>query len=281
MANSDTTDSGSYIKIVCKDDANPKENRLLLRTNKLVEVASGVKVPEYIELKPGENILKVSQYPDLKYGFLNSGCDADQCEFSSNISEENKEKMTDLFYWEASENCQDIIEIDLRHFDGSELTSMDSMFYYMFNLERIFLRGLDTSRVTDMSFAFTGVGSNLKGNCSSDFDSEKDWDESDAEPGFYIKYGLRNFILSNLNVEKVEDFELLFESSPPFLCDAASQPVFRLIFDNWKLKSQNVVKGMFTGVDFLATMSLKGCNSATADAIANEWLDYEAARIRL
>lgn len=246
-----------------------------------MQVVKGVKVPAYIELHSGENILEVSRYPDLKYGFYNSSCDEDQCQFASYISDADKDKMTDIFFWEATDNCQDIIEIDLRHFDGSQLTSMNSMFYYMSNLERIFLKGLDTSRVTDMSSAFARVGSNLEGNCTSDFDVEKSWDESDAEPGFYIKCGLRNFILSNLNVEKVDKFEYLFDCGSPLLCDAASRPVFRLIFDNWKLKSADVVKDKFIGVDYLAAMSLIGCVPDSADAIANEWLDYEEAHIRI
>lgn len=188
MANSKTTRSESYIRIVCTDNADSRKNRLLLRTEELMSITPEIKVPKYIPLQPGENILRVSDYPELKYGFYNCSCDDSQCQFSPTMSEDEKDKMTDFFYWEASENCQDIIEIDLRHFDGSDLKSMDMMFYYMFNLERIFLGRLDTSSVTDMSFAFTGVGSNVKGDSSSDY--MKNWEESDAEPGFYINIAL-------------------------------------------------------------------------------------------
>lgn len=244
----------SYIVITCRDGADPDCNRLLLRTP---VGKSGV--PSYIKLQGGTNKLDISNHPDLKYGFYNAGCDSE------------------LDFWEASENCQDIIEIDLRNFDGSEMTTMDSMFYYMFNLERIYFGGLDTSRVTDMSYAFNGVGRYVKGDSSSD--SMKNWEESDAEPGFYIKCSLRNFILSNLNVEKVEKFEYLFEYSTPVLCNAASRPTFRLIFDSWKLMSPKVAINMFVGVDYLTTMSLQSCNSDTQDTIIDEWLYYMTSRI--
>lgn len=46
----------SFIRIRCFEDADPERNIIKLRTNP----------PTFIELKPGENILDIEDYPDLK-----------------------------------------------------------------------------------------------------------------------------------------------------------------------------------------------------------------------
>ncbi len=90
--------SSSYIKIVCAEEADPESNRIMLRTTP----------PTFIELQPGENILTVETYPDLKYGFY------PEQRRSDSIS--------------INDSCQSIIEVDLSHFDASEVQSTSSMF---------------------------------------------------------------------------------------------------------------------------------------------------------
>lgn len=114
----------SFIIFKCSEDADPEENIIKLRTNP----------PTFIKLKPGENVLDVKDYPDLKYGF-------------SQIVEDED------YYTQSNANmlnCFDVFEIDLSGFDGSEMTSMENMFDNMQNLKKIEFGPLDTSNVKSM-----------------------------------------------------------------------------------------------------------------------------------
>ena len=57
----------------------------------------------------------------------------------------NIEKCDYMFY-----QCRNIIEIDLSHFDSSEVVSMNRMFYECSSLTSINLSNLNTEKVTDM-----------------------------------------------------------------------------------------------------------------------------------
>lgn len=122
------SDSTSRIIIICKDAAIPSENRIKLRTNP----------PTYIELQPGKNVLTVKDYPALKYGF-------------SQLSPEDDPTGEDD---PSDGNCQDVLEIDFSHFDGSEMTTMEDMFYKMENLKKVNFENLNTSKVTNMGNMF-------------------------------------------------------------------------------------------------------------------------------
>lgn len=128
MANSNIIGAGSYIRIVCTDDADPKYNRLKLRTDP----------PTFIELQPGENILSPTHYPALKYGF--EQIDQPRLDSYSDASNEY--------------NCGDVLLVDLRHFDSTEMTSMDGMFHKMENLENIIFGDIRIENVTSMNNAF-------------------------------------------------------------------------------------------------------------------------------
>lgn len=128
--------SKSYIVVTCEEDANPKLNRLQLRTDP----------PTYIELNPGKNVLTVEKYPDLKYGFS---------QIDDYVFPDDCEELQDSEYWYEYNGGQ-IIEIDLSHFDGSEMTSMDCMFL-AFGPERIIFGNLNTSQVISMKSAFADL----------------------------------------------------------------------------------------------------------------------------
>lgn len=130
MANSNTIGSGSYIKIVCTYDADPKYNRLQLRTDP----------PTFIELQPGNNILSVSKYPALKYGFKQ----IDIPWFDKNVCPDATNQY----------NCGDVLLVDLSHFDSAEMTSMEDMFRKMENLKEIIFGDIRIENVISMNSAF-------------------------------------------------------------------------------------------------------------------------------
>lgn len=264
----------NQIIITCREDADPDANRLMLNTNQLMEVAPGLHVPEYIKLNPGKNVLDVTKLPQLKYGFHNCSCDEDNCQFSGRIEDYDDR----LFFWMASENCQDIIEIDLRDFDGAEMTEMDDMFYCMGNLERIYLGKLNTSNVKSMCRAFNGVAWSIDGD-TSDADADKSYKEADSETGFYIKQGIRNFILPDLNVASVTDFSNIFGFTPKALTDFLTIHPFRFSFENWVLNQEASVDMMFEGVDYLVDMLLSSCDDYTFETLGAAWLNYQREKI--
>lgn len=120
--------SKSYITIYCSENADPKYNRLQLRTDP----------PIFIELQPGPNTLTVEEYPDLKYGYR-------QIEHPYLEDDNNYEV-----------NCEGIVRIDLSHFDASAMTSMDYMFQEM-RLDEIIFGAMDTSNVTSMVSTFDSL----------------------------------------------------------------------------------------------------------------------------
>lgn len=109
----------SHIIITCAANANPKFNRLQLRTEP----------PTYIELQPGENVLDVKQHPDLRYGFHNN--------------------IRDML-----SNCQSVIKIDLSNFDASQIKSANCMFSGMESLTTVDLTNVIFSNVENMDEMF-------------------------------------------------------------------------------------------------------------------------------
>ncbi len=129
----DVSNSRSYIRIVCTEDAEPKYNRLQLRTEPST----------YIELQPGENILTVEKYPALKYGF----CQIDDPYLESENSP-----------YEC--NGGGIKHVDLSHYNPSEMVSMNNMFRRMDSLLDIDFGRIRIENVESMDSAFewTDVG---------------------------------------------------------------------------------------------------------------------------
>ncbi len=192
--------SKSYIVITCSDDADPKFNRIQLRTDP----------PKYIELQPGKNILTVEEYPDLKFGF-------------SQIDNHSVFEESDRYEY----NGEGIRGIDLSHFDGSELTNMDRMFYDMRYTE-IDLGNLDTSHVTSMVGTFYGCYMGVEGYNAldlSNLDLSKLKDTSEmfswtlvdtlilpalpAVSEAYAMFGDAECYISEIIFNKVDDYDIL------------------------------------------------------------------------
>ncbi|MCM1139334.1 MAG: BspA family leucine-rich repeat surface protein [Muribaculum sp.] len=166
------------ITIICKDDADPKLNRIQLRTTP----------PSYIELQPGVNVLRVRDYPALKYGFKQIDMDEDGT---------------------YQDNCQDVIRVNLSQFDGSEMTSMSEMFHYMKSLEEVNFHGLDTSKVESMESLFEMTPKVKR------IDLRK-LDTSNVEDMSQMCWGSSADIdLSNLDVSNVKSMQGIFSCGEP------------------------------------------------------------------
>lgn len=125
MANLNTTDSESYIRVDCYGDADPKYNRLQLRTDP----------PTFISLNPGSNYLTIEDYPALKFGF----------------------KQIDNPEIEEHTNCEDVREMDFSNYDGSYLSTLDYMFYKM-PLEWLTFGNMKTPNLKSAKMAFAEIG---------------------------------------------------------------------------------------------------------------------------
>ena len=76
-----------------------------------------------------------------------------------------------LFCFSSDSNVYFINSIDLSHFNLSNITNMDYMFYYVKSLESLDLSYLETSKVTSMSCMFEGFES-LKSLDLSNFNTK-------------------------------------------------------------------------------------------------------------
>lgn len=161
--------SASYIIVVCSDEADPLFNKLQLRT----------KSPSYIELHPGRNILTVEKYPALKYGFS-----------QIDISPEH--------------NCQDVIEIDLSHFDGSEMVSMERMFYRM-PIQKLTFGNMKTPNLKNAKLCFSYVGSNTFGHGIDELDlSGLDFSSLENAEAMFQCAEIKTLKICNANFTKLE-----------------------------------------------------------------------------
>lgn len=105
-------------------------------------------------------------------------------------------------------NCQNLIYIDLSHFDSSNVTNMSDMFYYCENLQQINLSNLNTKNVTDMSYMFCGCY-NLE---TIDLSSFKTENVTNMERMFLSCKKLEEINLQNFNTQKVKNMISMFKN---------------------------------------------------------------------
>lgn len=216
----------SYIRIVCSKNTNPKSNKLQLRTEP----------PTFIELTPGVNILRVNNYPALKYGF--SQID----DFSSDN-------------WPIEYNGKDIIEIDLSHFDGAAMTSMDYMFSYMSSLKKIVFGESQMFHPSSANSAFERVGEGMEvlDLTSIDFSKTKDTSR--------MLYGVsaNTIDLSGADFSSIKDFEEMFTGieSECIVLDRGTYSSIKKIIDLIPFKD-----------GFIEKISLEGCSYRFIETVA-------------
>ena len=179
MHDCDNISSASYIVVVCSDNANPKHNKIQLRTDP----------PTFIELQPGKNVLTVEQYPDLENGFSQ----IDEYELDANDPDCQNEY-----------NCGDVISVDLSHFDPSEMTTMDWMFRRMENLTTIDFGDIHINNVTSMDSTFEWIAAKELNLTNIDFTQV-----TNAEMMTYCKERLK-VILTGCDLSRVESADDIF-----------------------------------------------------------------------
>lgn len=113
--------SKSFAVIGCALNAEPSKNKIQFYDN----------YKTTIELQPGMNFLSVEEFPAIKYGFR--------------PVKDEKEEFT---------NCENILYVDMSHFDWSEVRFLGSMFEGMKNLYYCNLSGVKLDHSVDIRNMF-------------------------------------------------------------------------------------------------------------------------------
>ena len=112
-----------------------------------------------------------------------------------------------MFYSDYyGQKIKNILELDLSHFDTSQVTNMSSMFYGMSNLTTLNLSYFDTSQVTNMSSMFTYMYKFTTLDLSS-FNTSK---VTDMNHMFENMSNLTTLDLSNFDTSQVTDMGHMF-----------------------------------------------------------------------
>ena len=116
-------------------------------------------------------------------------------------------KSNEMFFSKSDEQkIKNILEIDLSHFDTSEVTNMGGMFYGMSNLTTLNVSHFDTSKVADMSLMFHGMRDLSALNLSSFNTSQV----TDMHNMFYGMSNLTTLNVSHFDTSKVTNMGLMF-----------------------------------------------------------------------
>lgn len=233
--------SSSYIKILCADNANPKFNRIELRTTP----------PTYIELQPGENILTVEEYPDLKFGFSQI-CILDNDE---------QEKYSDVMSVDPIENCQEVLEIDFSHYDWSDVKYIDSMFSYMCNLRHIEWGSVNKANLTSLSSAFSMMGDKMDELDLSSLNLSKVKDLS----YMFSSCSIKKVVLSNCDLRAVKYYNSMFDS-----CF-----IEELNFDGCKINNPKDIDFQLE-TDATLIVSMNGCDEKMVRAFSENIIGYRS-----
>lgn len=175
----------SHILINCSSEADSTRNILRLNSS----------ANNYIQLKSGWNILTTSDYPDLKYGFRPA-------------------MFKHYPIRELNPNCQAVLEVDLSHFDASEVISTERMFLDMSNLQSVDLSGVKFEHVETMNNMFYRCLS-LKNIIQNTFDTFYSKSLTSAEGMFFSSTKLTKLSLPYLahsGVKNIRDIFMGMES---------------------------------------------------------------------
>lgn len=228
--------SKSYVIIACSVNANPEYNEITLR-NSTVSV----------QLQPGINILKIEQYPDLKYGFHPTMVRRGML---------------------LNENCQAVIEVDLSHFDASEVESTESMFDDMFALRKVNLSNVRFCNVRNMDNMFARCFS-LKEIIINNIHTFKSDVLMSANSMFFSTTSIQSLGLGNFGGSKLKEIIWMF---------ASMESLEELDISGWNVRGKRIGtdnEPLFHGCDKLKKIYMFGCNDYTVNKIRNE-LDNSA-----
>ena len=159
-------------------------------------------------------------------------------------------KSNEMFFSKSDEQkIKNILEIDLSHFDTSEVTNMGGMFYGMSNLTTLNVSHFDTSKVADMSLMFHGMR-DLTSLDLSNFDTSKVTNMGNM---FSSMTNLTSLNLSSFNTSKVTDMGFMFYGIPNLTS---------LDLSNFDTSKTTKMSFMFYGMRKLTALNLSSFNTS-------------------
>ena len=162
-----------------------------------------------------------------------------------------------MFYSDYyGQKIKNILELDLSHFDTSQVTNMSSMFYGMSNLTTLNLSYFDTSQVTNMEAMFRGM-SNLTTLNLSSFDTSQVTNMSSM---FTYMYKFTTLDLSSFNTSKVTDMNHMFENM---------SNLTTLDLSNFDTSQVTDMRSMFVYMDNLTTINLSHFDTSNVTDMGN------------
>lgn len=141
------------------DDACSSQANMCCDQKIIITVSKGTATLEgyrdlSIQLNEGENIISISDYPDLKYGFVFShGENISSIDLSGFDSSEVHD-MSEMFC-----DCKSLKELNLSNFNTSDVRCMSEMFARCESLECLDLSNFNTSHLKEMGEMFFGCKS--------------------------------------------------------------------------------------------------------------------------
>ena len=139
----------SQIVVVCSG------NGTFIQLGRAMDV---LKREKRIQLKKGENIIRLGEYPELQYGFSFDE-DLDKPEQIKGIVLDDYDTSAVTNMCGMFNGCSSLESLDLGNFVTSNVTDMSCMFEGCGSLESLDLNSFDTSNVTDMGYMFRACSS--------------------------------------------------------------------------------------------------------------------------
>ena len=160
------------------------------------------------------------------------------------------------------ESCDKIIEINLTHFDTSQVTNMHHMFYDCNNLKYLDISNLDTSKVENMGAMFY--------NCSSlesiDLSNFNTSNNRNIGTMFMGCSSLKSINLSNFDTSKTKYFDNLFNG-----CSNLTS----ISLANFNTSNAIYMENMFQDCTSLITIEFQNLDLSTAEKTDNMFKNCE------
>lgn len=225
-------DSKSYIIIVCSKKANPQHNQIQLRKSK-----------KLVELNPGVNILTVEEYPEIKYGFY-------PMQIGGGVMSPN-------------ENCQSILEVDMSHYDASEIESTGLMFGDMLALRKVNLSNVKFCNVRNMDNMFARCLS-LKDITVNNIHTFESSVLTSANGMFHMTVSIKSLGLAYFGGSSLKRIVSMF---------GFMESLEELDLSGWNLRGVDVggiEESLFEGCNNLKKIYMYGCSDLTVKKIRNQ-----------
>ena len=208
-----------------------------------------------IQLKKGENIISVKDFPEIQYGFSSADYRSDELKYIEDIilndfDTFNIDDMNSMFSGFTS-----LKSLDLSSFNTSNVDDMNSMFQNCSSLRFLDLSGFDTSNVYDMSYMFL----NCRSLRSLDLSSFNTSNVDDMNSMFQNCSSLRFLDLSGLDTSNVQDMNCMFNGC---------RYLRSLDLSGFDTSNVDDMDSMFDGCDSLKKIIMRGCNKNTIDDIS-------------